>query len=256
MNRAAFGDQIDIHGGGRDLIFPHHENEIAQSESLTGKQFAKYWTHNGLIKVNGQKMSKSLGNSLLLSDLLKKYSNEAIKFALLQNNYRGDINITDSLFPEAEKHLTDFYSVIKAAEDKFGKSACANGVNKRIDDKFNACMDEDFNAALALSELFSLFKSVSAKIQKGDKTAADDVSQIRKTYALLGIFKKDAEEYLKEVTAKNPAEIPAEIEELAKARWQAKQNKNWAQADSLRTQIDALGYLIKDGKDSFTIIKK
>ncbi len=109
--------QIDIHGGGRDLIFPHHENEIAQSESLTGKQFAKYWTHNGLIKVNGQKMSKSLGNSLLLSDLLKKYSNEAIKFALLQNNYRGDINITDSLFPEAEKHLTDFYSVIKAAED-------------------------------------------------------------------------------------------------------------------------------------------
>lgn len=256
MNRAAFGDQIDIHGGGRDLIFPHHENEIAQSESLTGKQFAKYWTHNGLIKVNGQKMSKSLGNSLLLSDLLKKYSNEAIKFALLQNNYRGDINITDSLFPEAEKHLTDFYSVIKAAEDKFGKSACVNGVNKRIDDKFNACMDEDFNAALALSELFSLFKSISAKIQKGDKTAADDVSQIRKTYALLGIFKKDAEEYLKEVAAKNPAEIPAEIEELAKARWKAKQNKNWAQADSLRTQIDALGYLIKDGKDSFTIIKK
>ena len=93
-----------------------------------------------------QKMSKSLGNSLLLSDLLKKYSNEAIKFALLQNNYRGDINITDSLFPEAEKHLTDFYSVIKAAEDKFGKSACANGENERIDDKFNACMDEDLYA--------------------------------------------------------------------------------------------------------------
>ena len=106
MNRAAFGDQIDIHGGGRDLIFPHHENEIAQSESLTGKRFAKYWTHNGLIKVNGQKMSKSLGNSLLLEDLLKKYTNEAIKFALLQTNYRNDINITDTLFPEAERHLT------------------------------------------------------------------------------------------------------------------------------------------------------
>ena len=86
MNMAAFGEQIDIHGGGRDLIFPHHENEIAQTESLTGKQFAKYWTHNGLIKVNGQKMSKSLGNSLLLEDLLEKYTNEAIKFALLQNN--------------------------------------------------------------------------------------------------------------------------------------------------------------------------
>ena len=108
MNRTAFGEQIDIHGGGRDLIFPHHENEIAQTESLTGKQFAKYWTHNGLIKVNGQKMSKSLGNSLLLEDLLKKYTNEAVKFALLQNNYRNDINITDELFPEAERHLTEF----------------------------------------------------------------------------------------------------------------------------------------------------
>jgi cysteinyl-tRNA synthetase len=106
MNRAAFGEQIDIHGGGRDLIFPHHENEIAQTESLTGKRFVKYWTHNGLIKVNGQKMSKSLGNSLLLEDLLKKYTNEAIKFALLQTNYRNDINITDTLFPEAERHLT------------------------------------------------------------------------------------------------------------------------------------------------------
>ena len=98
MNRVAFGEQIDIHGGGRDLIFPHHENEIAQTESLTGKQFAKYWTHNGLIKVNGQKMSKSLGNSLLLEDLLEKYSNEAIKLALLQTNYRNDINLYDGIF--------------------------------------------------------------------------------------------------------------------------------------------------------------
>ncbi|HJA03081.1 MAG TPA: cysteine--tRNA ligase, partial [Candidatus Gallimonas gallistercoris] len=119
MNRAAFGDQIDIHGGGRDLIFPHHENEIAQSEALTGKRFAKYWTHNGLIKVNGQKMSKSLGNSLLLEDLLKQYSNEAVKFALLSTGYRGDINITDSLFPEAEAHLRRFYELIARAEEMF-----------------------------------------------------------------------------------------------------------------------------------------
>ncbi len=256
MNRAAFGDQIDIHGGGRDLIFPHHENEIAQSESLTGKQFAKYWTHNGLIKVNGQKMSKSLGNSLLLEDLLKKYTNEAIKFALLQNNYRGDINVTDNLFPEAEKHLTEFYTVIKAVEDKFGKAAFINGANALIDEKFDADMDEDFNTALALSELFKLFKNVSAKLQSGDKTAADDVAQIRKTYSLLGIFKKDAGEYLKEVAAKNPAEVPAEVEELARRRWRAKQDKNWAEADSLRAQIDALGFIIKDTKDNYTIIKK
>lgn len=253
MNMKAFGEQIDIHGGGRDLIFPHHENEIAQTESLTGKQFAKFWTHNGLIKVNGQKMSKSLGNSLLLEDLLKKYTNEAIKFALLSNNYRNDINITDDLFPEAEKHLTEFYAVIKAVEDKFGKGESGNAA---IGEKFDADMDEDFNTALALSELFGLFKTVSAKLSKGDKTCADDVFEIRNTYSLLGLFKKDAGAYLAEVAAKNPVEIPEDVKALAEKRWQAKQAKNWAEADTLRAKIDGFGYTVKDGKDGYTIIKK
>ncbi len=257
MNRAAFGDRIDIHGGGRDLIFPHHENEIAQSESLTGKQFAKYWTHNGLIKVNGQKMSKSLGNSLLLEDLLKKYTNEAIKFALLQNNYRNDINITDDLFPEAEKHLTAFYETIGAVENKFGKGSAGNPA---IDRKFDEDMSEDFNTSLALSELYPLFKSVEKKLAANDSSCADDVAQIRKTYSLLGLFKKDAASYLAEVAQKNPQsakeEIPAEVKELAERRWQAKSNRNWVEADGLRAQIDGLGYAVKDGKDGYTIIKK
>ena len=257
MNRAAFGDQIDIHGGGRDLVFPHHENEIAQSESLTGKQFAKYWTHNGLIKVNGQKMSKSLGNSLLLEDLLKKYTNEAIKFALLQNNYRGDINITDDLFPEAEKHLTAFYKIIKAVEEKFGKGTSGNPA---IDKKFDEDMAEDFNTALALSELFALFKSIDKKLAANDPSCADDVMQIRNTYALLGLFKKDAASYLAEVEAKNPqekdTEIPAEVVALAEQRWQAKQSRDWATADKLRAEIDALGYVIKDSKTEYIITKK
>ena len=126
MNYKTFGERIDIHGGGRDLIFPHHENEIAQTEALTGKQFVKYWIHNGLIKVNGQKMSKSLGNSLLLKDLLDEYSPETIKFALLSTNYRGDINVTQELFPEAEKHLAEFYSVISAAKDLAGELSGEN----------------------------------------------------------------------------------------------------------------------------------
>ncbi len=253
MNYEAFGEQIDIHGGGRDLIFPHHENEIAQTESLTGKQFAKYWTHNGLIKVNGQKMSKSLGNSLLLEDLLKKYTNEAIKFALLSNNYRNDINITDDLFPEAEKHLTEFYAVIKAVEDKFGKGKKGNA---GIDGKFNADMDEDFNTALALSELYGLFKTVSAKLANGDASCADDILQIRNTYSLLGLFKKDAMAYLAEVAAKNPVEIPEEVKALAEKRWQAKLARDWATADKLRGEIDAMGYMVKDGKDGYDIIKR
>lgn len=253
MNYTAFGDQIDIHGGGRDLIFPHHENEIAQTESITGKRFSTFWTHNGLIKVNGQKMSKSLGNSLLLEDLLKKYTNEAIKFALLQNNYRNDINITDDVFPEAEKHLTEFYIIIKSVEDKFGKGSSGNS---EIDKKFDECMDEDFNTALALSELYRLFKTISAKLSKGDASAAEDVYQIRKTYSLLGLFKKDAAEYLSEVSFKNPVEIPNEVKEIAHRRWQAKLARDWAEADKLRGELDSMGYLVKDSKENYTIIKK
>lgn len=255
MNRAAFGEQIDIHGGGRDLIFPHHENEIAQTESLTGKRFVKYWTHNGLIKVNGQKMSKSLGNSLLLEDLLKKYTNEAIKFALLQTNYRNDINITDSLFPDAEKHLTSFYRTIYAVESKFGKGG--NG-NKEIDERFDECMDDDFNTALALSDLFALFKKVAAKLAADDKSCADDIAQIKKTYSLLGLFKKDAAEYLAEVEKKSQTEsgVPDEVQALAEKRWQAKKERNWAEADELRAEIDRLGYTVKDSKEGYTIIKK
>lgn len=253
MNRAAFGEQIDIHGGGRDLIFPHHENEIAQTESLTGKQFAKFWTHNGLIKVNGQKMSKSLGNSLLLEDLLKKYTNEAIKFALLQTNYRNDINITDGIFDEAEKHLSGFYKIIDGVEGKFGKGG---GGNPEIDKRFDAVMSDDFNTALALSDLFGIFKEITKKLSSGDKSAADDVKQVRQTYALLGLFKKSAEDYFSEVAAKNPEEIPEEVKLLAEKRWNAKKERNWAEADSLRAQIDGLGYIIKDSKDGYTVSKK
>jgi cysteinyl-tRNA synthetase len=256
MNRAAFGDQIDIHGGGRDLIFPHHENEIAQTESLTGKRFVKYWTHNGLIKVNGQKMSKSLGNSLMLEDLLKKYTNEAIKFALLQTNYRNDINITDTLFPEAERHLSDFYKTIKAVEDKFGKGGKGNA---EIDEQFDKCMDDDFNTALALSNLYGYFKIIAKKLASDDASCSEDVYQIRKTYSLLGLFKKDAGAYLNEVVEKNKndgAGVPAEVEELAKQRWQAKKDKNWAEADKLRAKIDELGFVVKDSKDGYTVNKK
>ena len=254
MNRAAFGDQIDIHGGGRDLIFPHHENEIAQTESLTGKRFVKYWTHNGLIKVNGQKMSKSLGNSLLLEDLLRKYTNEAIKFALLSTSYRNDINITDTLFPEAERHLSEFYRIIAAVEEKFGKGEKGN---PEIDERFDRCMDDDFNTALAISDLFGLFKKVSAKLAAGDESCADDVRQIRQTYSLLGLFKKDAKQYFAEVEArKDGEEIPAEIAELAERRWQAKKMRDFATADELRKKLDEAGYAVKDAKDGYSVSKK
>ena len=251
MNRAAFGDQIDIHGGGRDLIFPHHENEIAQSEALTGKRFAKYWTHNGLIKVNGQKMSKSLGNSLLLEDLLKQYSNEAVKFALLSTGYRGDINITDSLFPEAEAHLRRFYELIARAEEMFPDE---KGGEESIDKRFDEAMSDDFNTALALSDLFGYFKEVSRLLAEHDPKARRIVNQIRKTYSLLGLFKKDAKEYLAKYGEKQE-DVPEEVKAIAEERRAARANKDWAKSDELREKLKALGYAVKDSKDGYTLTK-
>lgn len=251
MNRAAFGDQIDIHGGGRDLIFPHHENEIAQSEALTGKRFAKYWTHNGLIKVNGQKMSKSLGNSLLLEDLLKQYSNEAVKFALLSTGYRGDINITDSLFPEAEAHLRRFYELIARAEEAFPDE---KGGEESIDKRFDEAMSDDFNTALALSDLFGYFKEVSRLLAERDPRARRIVNQIRATYSLLGLFKKDAKQYLAAYGEKQE-EVPEEVKAVAEERKAARANKDWAKSDELREKLKALGYAVKDGKEGYTLTK-
>lgn len=252
MNYKTFGDSIDVHGGGRDLIFPHHENEIAQTEALTGKKFVRYWIHNGLIKVNGQKMSKSLGNSLLLKDLLDRYSPEIIKFALLQTNYRGDINITDALFPEAEKHMAEFYRVFAAAEEKGIK---IEGANANIDAEFDKAMDDDFNTALAISNLFGIFKSVRAKIAAGDAGAGADLNQIRKTYSLLGLFEETPSEFLSKIKKKEDA-VPAEVIKLAEERAKARADKDWASSDRLRDEILKMGYTVKDSKEGYTLEKK
>lgn len=250
MNKAAFGDEIDIHGGGKDLIFPHHENEIAQSEALTGKQFVRYWTHNGLIKVNGQKMSKSLGNSLLLEDLLKKYSNEAIKYALLQTNYKNDINITDNLFPESEKHLVEFYRLISAVEKAFPDE---KGYTEEIDAEFNDAMNDDFNTALAISNLYAYFKAVKKELEDKDSKAKRDVNQIKKTYALLGFFKKNADEYLNKYDVQS--DVPEEVKAIAEERFAARKNKDWAKSDELRNKLAELGYSVKDSKSGYELIK-
>ena len=271
MNRTAFGDQIDIHGGGRDLIFPHHENEIAQTEALTGKQFVKYWTHNGLIKVNGQKMSKSLGNSLLLNDLLDKYSDEAVKFALLETNYRNDINVTDTLFPEAEKHLYEFYKVLAVIEKVMWKMKgiewqispeeldAAAAYAEKIDGEFNACMSDDFNTALALSNLFGYFKEIKKYLSEGKSgamfIALSAALQIRKTYGLLGLFRQKAEEYVAWYEERNASDIPAEVQAIAEERRAARANRDWAKSDELRAKLAELGYAVKDSKTGYELTK-
>ncbi|MDD4686293.1 MAG: cysteine--tRNA ligase [Clostridia bacterium] len=251
MNYYNLGEQIDIHGGGRDLIFPHHENEIAQTESLTGKQFAKYWVHNGLVRINGQKMSKSLNNSIYLNDLLNQYDREVIKFALLQTNYRNDINITEGLFENSKKHLLAFYKILKEIEELGFNS---NETNKQIDEEFNEAMDDDFNTAKALAKLYGYFKTMQQKLLKKDDTVIKDYNAIRETYRLLGIFTQNSDEFIK--NNKLETEIPNEIKELAKQRWQAKQDKNWVESDRLRLLMQQKGYDIKDLKDDYEIFSK
>lgn len=252
MNRKAFGDQVDIHGGGRDLIFPHHENEIAQSEALSGKQFVKYWTHNGLIKVNGQKMSKSLGNSIVLSDLLDEYNYETVKFALLSTNYKNDVNITPDFFTEAEKHMYGFYKIIAEVEKSGLKS---DKFTESIDKEFDEAMSDDFNTALALSNLFGYFKTVKAELAANDAKAAEDVNQIRKTYSLLGLFTENADDFIKQVEAKTSSSVPGDVIAVAEERKQARANKDWAKSDELRDKLKSLGYSVKDSKDGYSLEK-
>lgn len=253
MNMEAFGEQIDIHGGGRDLIFPHHENEIAQTEALTGKQFAKYWIHNGLIKVNGQKMSKSLGNSLLLADLLAAYSPETIKFALLQTNYRGDINVTDNLFPDAEKHLCGFYRVLSEARRQ---GIACDGNDPAVDAAFDASMDDDFNTAKAIADLFGYFKSAAAMLRAGDAEGVNNLlGQVKKTYDLLGLFRADPDEFIASCEAKQKSDIPEEVTRLVALRAEAKARKDWTEADAIRAKITEMGYSVKDTKDGAVVEK-
>ena len=250
MNYYHLGEQIDIHGGGRDLIFPHHENEIAQTEALTGKHFAKYWLHNGLIKVNGQKMSKSLGNSIYLKDILDKYDSEVIRFALLQTNYKNDINITDNFFTDALKHMLNFYRIMDKIESKAIKSLSKN---LKIDEEFNDAMDDDFNTALAISNLFKYFKTMQEKLNNNDASVIEEYNAVKETYSLFGLFQQNAREFIEKNEEKE--EVPENILNLANARWEAKKNKDYAKADELRKQILDLGYEIKDMPGEFKINK-
>ena len=216
-------------------------------------------------------MSKSLGNSLLLAELLEKYSDEAIKFALLQTNYRNDINITDNLFPEAEKHLYEFYkslAVIDKVMINFKGSEMtieqdevmqAAEYTQKVEDEFNACMSDDFNTALALSNLFGYFKDIKKWLSSGKTSGlfvALSVSvQIRKTYDILGLVHKNATEYVAWYEAQNTADIPADVKAIAEERWAARTNKDWAKSDELRAKLSELGYTVKDSKEGYELIK-
>ena len=254
MSMKYLGETIDIHGGGKDLIFPHHENEIAQSESLTGKQFSKYWLHNGLIKVNGQKMSKSLNNGILLEDLLNNYNPEVIRISLLENNYRSDMNIVDGMFDINESKIYMLYKLFYLI-DVLGKDLKPNEDSEDfriIDDKFRKAMDNDFNTSVAISNIFEYVGIINKLINENNIQRLVDIKYaLIKVYKTLGLLQQQPSKVIKEIKNKylkiyNISED--EINNLITSRQDYKNAKKWNEADKIRDELLAKGIIIKDNR--------
>ena len=261
------GETIDIHGGGKDLVFPHHENEIAQSESFTGKTFAKVWSHCGLIKINGEKMSKSLGNSLTIRDALKKYDYEVIKYVMHSKHYTSDIDLLDKDFALAESQMYYFYNTIKAMKEyiaQFGGTVNGQSIDGDISEgivpKFVEVMDDDFNTAAAISELHGIFKfanSIMKSAKKGNRVlAANSLAKIlaalSEVYSILGLFTEDPDTFIGNMKAKYLTKTDVSVEEIeAKIaqRAEAKKAKDFETADAIRAELEAKGIILNDTRE-------
>ena len=259
------GQTIDIHGGGRDLLFPHHENEIAQSESLTGKKFANIWSHCGLIKINGEKMSKSLGNSLTIRDALKKYDYETIKYVMFSKHYGSDVDLSDNDYSLAENHLNYFYTTIKEM-NKYIKDNLVKEYDVKDDiadsiiPKFVENMDEDFNTTASIANLYNIFKYANNIMKTSkDKTKEDIANILRKilknvheVYSVLGLFDQNPDEYITKLKNKYLKELDIDEENIKQEiekRAKAKQNKDFEKADKIRNALEAKGIILKDSKE-------
>jgi len=239
MSEALLGEPFDIHGGGMDLIFPHHENEIAQSEGASGKTFVNVWLHNGFLNVDNEKMSKSLGNFFTIRDVLQRYDGEALRFFMLRTHYRSPFNFSDTHLDDARTALRRLYTALDgvtpadAALDWSQPQAAA----------FRAAMNEDFNTPLALAVLFELANELNRT--RSPQTAA----LLRALGATLGILQQAPRAYLQgglDATA---------IEASIAARQAAKAAKNFAEADRIRKELAAQGVELKDGPQGTTWVK-
>ena len=278
MNLRYLGEQIDIHGGGKDLIFPHHENEIAQTEALTGKNFAKYWIHNGLITINGQKMSKSLGNSLTVKEALARYNKEVIKYMLMVKHYASNVDINDTEFLQAEKHMYYFYNTFKEI-DKFVNnndildgldvlnldvtmvkdSVLKDNILNEMEAKFVEAMDDDFNIAAAYAYLFAIMKYLNTLLAEKKLDLSLKATMLKaikektiELYNVLAIFEEEPEEFLRDLKSKYLAKLditPAQIGEQIEARKNAKIEKNYTLADEIRNNLDEKGIVLLDTKE-------
>ena len=248
MANKYLGETIDLHSGGQDLIFPHHENEIAQSECANQKPFAKYWMHNGYININNQKMSKSLGNFFTVRDILKQYDAEIVRFFMLSAHYRNPINFSDTLMEQSKSAVERVYTCIDNLKFLYenGEDRALTDTEKAFSDKlddfkqkFIDAMDDDLNTADAISVVFDIVYAANTDLSTENKNSREVIQKALDTIAeiggVLGLFNK----------AENKA-LDSEIEALIEERNKARSEKNWARADEIRDKLKEMHIVLKD----------
>ena len=256
MSKRYLGDTIDIHAGGQDLAFPHHENEIAQSEAHSGKKFANYWMHNGYITIDNEKMSKSKGNFFTVRDILKSYDGEVIRFFLLSGHYRNPINFSDSLMEQAQNALSrmrnaksNLNHLIHTCQGKMTEKerTALEGFDK-YRQEFIRAMDDDLNTADAISAIFELITAINTAVKDGSSKefAEKSMETLMELADVLGLLQQDKEE----------APIDDEIKALVEERQEARKNKNFARADEIRDLLKERGITLKDTPQGVQIIKE
>lgn len=261
MSYEYLGKGFDIHGGGKDLIFPHHENEIAQSEALFGCQFVKYWIHNGFVDINNEKMSKSLGNFTMIKEVLERYSPEVIRMFLLSNHYRSPIDYSEDSMREISLGLDRIYAFLERLE-----TAGARGDGSQKGDlwnDFSNAMNDDFNSAKALGSVFEAVKKGNKLLDDvhdaPDKAILDTLrlchDDIKAISGILGIFLLDPQAHFKAKRDRGMADMavdPNEIEDLIRQRAEARKNRDFARADEVRDHLQRLNIVLEDGPEGTT----
>ncbi len=249
MSTCCLGETFDIHGGGPDLKFPHHENEIAQSEAATGKDYVNYWMHAGAVRVNKEKMSKSLGNFFTIREVLEKYPAEVVRYFLISSHYRSQVDYSEDSLSEAKASLDRFYHALRGAPE--------GGV--AIDsyrERFKAAMDDDFNTAGALSVMFEVVKELNLARKNAAPEAADLIATLRELADVLGVLQTDPDAYFKAGAEQADGVSDDEIEALINERWTARQEKNWAESDRIRDLLAEQGIVLDDSREGTTWRRK
>jgi len=244
MSTCCLGNHFDIHGGGMDLQFPHHENEIAQSEGATGEKFVNLWMHNGFVRVNEEKMSKSLGNFFTVREILTRYRPETVRFFILNSHYRSPLNYCDENLDEAHAALTRLYTALRGlnlSSPAAEKEAGGEGFITR----FEEAMQDDFNTPLAISVLFDLAREINRQKTSNEAIAKELALLLKRLASVLGLLKEDAEDFLCGGSDESCLS-PEAIAEWIEKRLQARKAKNWAESDRIRDELKAQGIILED----------